>query len=211
MEIVEKKIEEIREYRNNPRINEGAVGAVAESIKEFGFRQPVVIDKSGVIVAGHTRVKAARMLGMESVPCIMADDLNEEQIKAYRLVDNKTNELSFWDIGLMEEELRGIFDIDMSAFGFFNEEDDDETFVSDSVQGDVPFTEVLREEHNYVVLYFDNDVDWLQAETMFGIRSVKALSTRKDGKISEGNKKVGIGRVLNGAQALEKIRVEYQG
>ena len=78
------------------------------------------------------------------------------------------------------------------------------------VVGEVPFTEVLREEHNYIVLYFDNEVDWLQAESLFALETVQALSTRKDGKISERLKRKGVGRVLKGAEALEAIRVAYQ-
>lgn len=87
MKVIEKRVETLTEYARNPRKNDGAVDKVAASIAEFGFKVPVVIDKDGVIVAGHTRVKAARKLGMESVPCIVADDLTEEQIKAFRLAD----------------------------------------------------------------------------------------------------------------------------
>ena len=118
MQIVEKKIEEIKPYEKDPRKNDGAVDAVANSIEQFGFRVPVVIDKGGVIVCGHTRYKAAKKLGLKAVPCIIADDLSDEQIKAYRLADNKVAELAEWDIDLLGEELDGIFDIDMSDFGF---------------------------------------------------------------------------------------------
>ena len=91
MQIVEKKIEEIKPYEKNPRKNDGAVDAVANSIEQFGFRVPVVIDKDNVIVCGHTRYKAAKKLGLDTVPCVIADDLTEEQIKAYRLADNKVS------------------------------------------------------------------------------------------------------------------------
>lgn len=120
MEIIEVNINNIKEYENNPRHNDEAVELVANSIKEFGFKVPVVIDKNNTIVAGHTRVKAAKMLGMESVPCIRADDLTDEQVKAFRLADNKVQEASGWDFSKLEEELDGIFDIDMSDFGFGN-------------------------------------------------------------------------------------------
>lgn len=118
MQVVEKKITEIKPYEKNPRKNDSAVDAVASSISQFGFKNPIVIDKDGVIVCGHTRYKAAKKLGLDKVPCVVADDLTEEQIKAYRLADNKVSELAEWDIDLLGEELDGIFDIDMSDFGF---------------------------------------------------------------------------------------------
>ena len=128
MQIVEKKIAEIKPYEKNPRKNDCAVDAVASSIKEFGFKVPVVIDKDNVIVCGHTRYKAAQKLGLQVVPCVVADDLTGEQIKAYRLADNKVSELAEWDIDLLGEELDGIFDIDMSDFGFdLSEEEDAQT------------------------------------------------------------------------------------
>lgn len=123
MNIVEKRIEELREYENNPRHNDGAVDAVAESIKQFGFKVPIIIDADGVIVAGHTRRKAAEKLGLKTVPCIVADDLTPEQIKAFRLADNKTGELASWDFEKLEEELAALSEVDMSAFGFVVNED----------------------------------------------------------------------------------------
>ena len=118
MNIVEKSIEELKAYEKNPRHNEKAVDAVAASIKEFGWKVPVVIDKDGVIAAGHTRVAAAKKLGIKTIPCIVADDLTEEQIRAFRLADNKTAELAEWDDELLAEELAMLEDIDMSQFGF---------------------------------------------------------------------------------------------
>lgn len=118
MQIIEKKLKDIKPYEKNPRKNDSAVDAVANSIREFGFRVPVVIDKDNVIVCGHTRYKAAKKLKLDTVPCVVADDLTEEQIKAYRLADNKVSELAEWDIDSLGEELDGIFDIDMSEFGF---------------------------------------------------------------------------------------------
>lgn len=93
---------------------------IANSIREFGFRQPLVIDKDNVLVIGHGRLLAAKKLGLDTVPCVRADDLTEEQIKALRLADNKTNE-SEWDFNLLGGELDDIFDIDMEQFGFFDE------------------------------------------------------------------------------------------
>lgn len=118
MTIVMKNIAEIKPYENNPRHNETAIDAVASSIKEFGWKQPLVIDKDNVIVVGHTRWYAAKKLGLSEVPCLIADDLTDEQIAAYRLVDNKTNELATWDFEKLKTELESISDIDMSQFGF---------------------------------------------------------------------------------------------
>lgn len=125
MTIKEIKITELKEYENNPRINDGAVAAVAESIKNFGFKVPIIIDKNNVIVAGHTRRKAAEMLGLDVVPCIIADDLTPAQVKAFRVADNKTAELADWDMEKLNEELNELADIDfdMSAFGFDDEEE----------------------------------------------------------------------------------------
>lgn len=118
MNIIEKPINEVIPYEKNPRINDKAVPAVMKSIEEFGFKVPVVIDKNGTIVTGHTRLKAAKKLGMKTVPCIVADDLTPEQIKAFRLADNKVAEAAEWDMELLNEELDGIIDIDMSDFNF---------------------------------------------------------------------------------------------
>lgn len=118
MNIVELSINELIPYENNPRKNDEAVQYVANSIKEFGFKVPIVIDKDHVIVAGHTRYKASKQLGLEKVPCIIADDLTDEQIKAFRLADNKTGELANWDFDLLDSELFDIQDIDMDLFGF---------------------------------------------------------------------------------------------
>ena len=118
LEIIYKKINEIIPYKNNPRKNDNAIDDVANSIKEFGFKVPIVIDKNNEIVAGHTRYKASKKLGLEEVPCIIADDLTEEQIKAFRLADNKVSEKAEWDIDLLDTELDSILDINMSDFGF---------------------------------------------------------------------------------------------
>lgn len=120
MEITYKKIDDLKPYENNPRFNDDAVEYVAKSIKEFGFKVPIVIDKNGVIVAGHTRYKASIELGLKEVPCIVADDLNEEQIKAFRLADNKVGENSAWNFELLTDELNDILDINMKDFGFLD-------------------------------------------------------------------------------------------
>lgn len=118
LQIVYKNISELNPYKNNPRFNDEAVEAVANSIKQFGFKVPIIIDSSNIIVAGHTRLKAAKQLGIDKVPCIVASDLTEEQIRAFRLVDNKVSELADWDYEKLEEELANINSIDMNIFDF---------------------------------------------------------------------------------------------
>lgn len=117
LNIVMKKISELKDYENNPRKNDKAVDAVANSINSFGFKVPVIIEPDGTIIAGHTRVKASKKLGLEEVPCVIADDLSEDQIKAFRIADNKTAELADWDTDKLIEELKNI-EMDMEQFGF---------------------------------------------------------------------------------------------
>lgn len=137
MEIVYKKTLDLKPYEDNPRIiTDEAIEKVANSIKEFGFKNPILIDKDNVIIAGHTRYKACLKLDIDKVPCIYADDLTEEQIKAYRLVDNRTSELSMWDFSMLDIELEDI-SIDMEAFGFEKCEEvalnvNDEDFLQDT-------------------------------------------------------------------------------
>ena len=119
MEIINKKLNELIPYINNPRKNDNAVDKVASSIKNFGFKVPVIIDSKGEIVAGHTRLKAAKKLNMEEIPCIVANDLTDSQIKAFRIADNRVAEESEWDMELLNIELQGIgedFDIDDLGF-----------------------------------------------------------------------------------------------
>ena len=117
MQIIVKNINEIEPYANNPRLNEDAVPALMESIKQFGWKVPIVIDRNNVIVAGHTRYKAAQRLKIKDIPCIVADDLTDDQIKAYRLADNKIGEIAQWDFDALGIELDDI-EMDMTPFGF---------------------------------------------------------------------------------------------
>ena len=118
MNIINKKLNEIKPYDKNPRKNDEAVKYVAQSIKDFGFKVPIIIDKNNIIVCGHTRYKAAKKLKLDTVPCIMADDLTDEQIKAFRLADNKVGEFAEWDFDLLKEEIESLTTIDVSDFGF---------------------------------------------------------------------------------------------
>lgn len=146
MKIVEKGLDEIYLNPENPRHNEGAVDAVAESINTFGFKVPIVVNADGKILAGNTRYKAAQRLGIAKVPCIVADDLDEVKQKAFILADNKTGELAEWDFEKLEKELSELseMDFDMSAFGF----DDDFTIPTGSESGDGG-----SDEENYKIVY----------------------------------------------------------
>ena len=141
MQVQSIKISEVKPYDKNPRKNDDGVEAVANSIKEFGWQQPIVVDKDNVIIVGHTRYKAAKKLGMDKVPVVVADNLSPEQVKAYRLADNKTGELTDWDMGLLDDELADIADIDMSDFGFDLDLGDDEAKVQED-----DFDEEVSEE-----------------------------------------------------------------
>jgi DNA modification methylase len=124
MQIELRPIDSVRPYEQNPRVNDPAVDAVASSIRQFGIRQPLVVDEQGIIIVGHTRYKAARVLGVEQVPVHVAKDLTPEQVKAYRLADNKTGELSEWDYDLLPIELAELrnLDYDLATLGFNEEE-----------------------------------------------------------------------------------------
>lgn len=139
MEIVYKNIDELIPYENNPRINDEAVEYVKNSIKEFGFKVPIVIDKDNIIIAGHTRIKASKELGIKDIPCIIADDLTEEQVKAFRLADNKVSEKSVWNWEMLNQELNDILNIDMTEFDF-------------GIDLDEPLEDELDEDENNIEL-----------------------------------------------------------
>lgn len=125
MEIVVKNVEDLIPYENNPRNNENAVKYVAESIRQFGFKVPIIVDADDIVVAGHTRLKAAKELGITEVPCVVADDLTEEQVRAFRLADNKVAEIASWDSELLDFELGEIDGFNMDDFGFIELSDID--------------------------------------------------------------------------------------
>lgn len=149
MEIIEKRLDELVPYEKNPRVNDDAVEYVAKSIQEFGFKVPIIIDKNNVIVAGHTRLKSAKALKMETVPCIIADDLTDEQIKAFRLADNSVAEFSDWDFKLLEKELDELGKMDlgfgMDEFGFnLNEEGHFEAIEPEMVEIEFKYENVQK-------------------------------------------------------------------
>ena len=119
-QVVYQDISQIHPYENNPRNNEAAIEPVAQSIKRFGFRVPILIDGKGTIIAGHTRYEAAKRLGMDKVPCIRVDDLTDEQIRAYRIADNKVAEASSWNDDVLRAEMDALkaLDVDLTDTGF---------------------------------------------------------------------------------------------
>ena len=138
MEIIDVPIKSLKPYKRNPRKNDKAVEYVANSIRQFGFKVPIVIDENYEIVCGHTRWKAAKVIGLDSVPCIMADDLTPDQIKVFRLSDNKTAEMADWDFDLLELEFNDIDPdlFDMADFGFFHDEEQEEQKPTEVTEDD---------------------------------------------------------------------------
>ena len=163
MNIVETSIEAIKPYSANPRIiSETAVASVADSLTNFGWQQPIVVDKNNFIVVGHTRFLAAKKLGYKNVPVHTAKDLTEEKIKAYRLLDNKLGELSVWDDELLNSELDSLKDLEtdledlLAIFQMDDANNDDISFLDDDVknQFDVQEKQVINELGDYVTLSF---------------------------------------------------------
>lgn len=154
MEVIYKKTAELREYENNARRNDAGVAKVVESIKQFGFLNPITIDKNNVIITGHTRLKAALQLGMEEVPCVV-QDLSEEDTKLARIMDNKSHEYSTWDIGKLHQELEGIH-LD-SKITFFTPSQDRKFFTENKMlifgNNRIPITE---EEYNHLKALYDD-------------------------------------------------------
>ena len=125
MKVVYMAVSELVPYENNPRNNEKAVEAVANSIREFGFKNPIIVDRQKVIVSGHTRRLAALKLGMDLVPVVYADDLTDDQIKAFRLADNRVAEMAAWDEDLLKEEMAKAVDFEFGDYGFDQKELDE--------------------------------------------------------------------------------------
>ncbi len=196
-------IRDLKPYKKNAKKhNKEQVEQIANSIKEFGFTQPVIIDKNNEVVAGHGRILGAKKAGLKQVPTVCLEELTEEQIKAYRLVDNKLNE-SEWDVPLLNEELETLTDLSMDMFGFTLEKVADEML---DVEPDVHFTEILNEENNYIVLKFDNKIDWINAMGLLGIKKTKAYPTKKNGNKKSFGMRAGVGRVIDGIEAMERMK-----
>ena len=197
----------LKAYDRNARTHSPEqVAQIAASMVEFGFTNPVLIDKRGTIVAGHGRVEAAYSIGLEEIPCIRLEHLTEDQVRAYCLADNKLALNAGWNMDTLAAELKGLEAVgfDISLTGFSPEELAE--IMGDSVEDtdpeepapEVEFSEELLHAHNYVVLYFDNPLDWQVAQEKFGLKEVKDLIPRK-------GQPTGIGRVIRGSEWLNRI------
>lgn len=155
MQVVYYDINKLKPYKNNPRHNKESIKLVAESIKQFGFKIPIIIDDKFEIIAGHTRLEASKYLGLKKVPVIVASDLDEEQVKAFRLADNKVSEMAYWDKEKLEEELENIKDINTELLGFIkNEEEIDWDSIEDLSE------ETYEEpEHKMIECPYCNHID----------------------------------------------------
>lgn len=195
MQIERIAISKIKPYEKNAkRHTDEQIQHIINSIEQFGMNDPIGIwGEKNVIVEGHGRYFALKKMGVKEVDCIRLDHLSDEERKAYTLVHNQATLETPFDDDLLKIELDGIFDIDMSDFGFDSDFDEKEEIKKE--EGEVPFTEELLLTHNYIVLYFDNDFDWEVAQDKFGLKQVKDLIPRK------GQPK-GIGRVINGKKVL---------
>lgn len=162
-QMVYLSLKDIRPYENNPRKNDKAVDKVAASLDAFGAQAPIIVDKNYVIIAGHTRYKAAKKLGWDEFPCVVADSLTDEQVRAYRLADNKTGEFAEWDDDKLDEELARILNIDMENFGFdlSDDNDDDDKYT---LKVNIPQYEITGDEPNFADMLDSHKADSLIAE-----------------------------------------------
>lgn len=145
MQIYDKPLEWLTPYENNPRNNDEAVEPVANSISEFGFKVPIVATSDGEIINGHTRWKAAKKLKLKTVPVIIADDLTEEQVRAFRLADNKVAEIAQWDIELLMSEIESVDNLDMTLFGFTDSDYTLDDFEDEETDTDISEDEIESE------------------------------------------------------------------
>lgn len=219
-QIIYMPPESIKPYANNPRKNDAAVEKVVKSISAYGFNSPIVVDKDMTIINGHTRHKAALRLGMREVPVIVAGDLDEAKVKAYRIMDNRSGEVATWDEELLLKEILELLehqnDLPLEFTGYDKDELSKELGLNldrvevkgkkkkkaadDEIEGEMDFAQELLEEHQYVVLYFDNTLDWQVAKQFFGLRSVRRNRTEM------ARDRKALGRVVSGKDFLEKVR-----
>lgn len=184
------------------------INNIANSIKRFGWQQDVVITSDNVLVIGHGRRLAALRLGCEMPYHRIdktADQLTDKDIRELRIADNQTNAETGYDFEILQSD---IDDLDFDGFEFdFGLNDEEEEEQPEEVKGELQFAEVLDEENNYIVLKFNDRIDWVQLESIFELPKVKNYSTRRDGKISEGLNRKGVGHVVDGIDFLNRIGV----
>lgn len=201
LNIIYRPIKELKPYKKNAKKhNKEQVEQIANSIKEFGFTQPVIIDKHDCVVAGHGRILGAKKAGLKQVPTVCLDELTEEQIKAYRLVDNKLNE-SEWDKKTLKEELDELYgSFSMEDFGFGISIENIDLLQ----EGKREIAPELGEANNYIVLEFDTEQEWEDAQFYFDLKEVETPD--KNPKI----RRKGIGRVIKGKDILEILKERYE-
>ena len=202
------RLSEIKPYKKNAKKHdETQIKNVMQSIKEFGVVQPIVVDKNNTIIIGHCRYEAMKRLGYDELQedWVKVVELSEEEAEKLRLLDNKLNE-SEWDLDLLKDLVPSIDFSDFEVDWNLGEEKEKEG--KDKDKGEVPFAEILGEENNCIALKFNNTVDWLQVESLFGLENRQAYSTRTDGKIGKNMKRIGVGRVVDGAEFLNRIGVD---
>jgi len=197
----------IKPYKQNPKQHTNQqVAQIAASIRNFGFLIPIVVDERGEIVAGHGRYLAAQKLGLKEVPVVRVTHLTDEQVRAFRIADNKVAE-SEWDPDMLRAEIEAlkVSDFNIDATGFTDKEVseilDEIVREERSSKPEVEFSREMLLEHNYVVLYFDNPFDWQVAQDKLKLKKVKDLIPRK-------GQPVGVGRVIPGAPVIERLRDE---
>jgi len=202
MDVENRPIGKVKPYAGNPRtITAEAVSQVAESIRRFGFRQPIVVDAKGVIVAGHTRWLAAKELKLKVVPVHVAKDLTPEQVRAYRLADNRTGEIAEWDDAKLVDELLGLAAGGTPADVPGVSQAEIAALIQESEPAppppEVAISPELFERHDYLVVYFDNDFDWQVAIEALGIETVVCRPNNKSTIVQKGT-----GRVIPAARLL---------
>lgn len=205
MDVQMIDVDDLRPNPDNPRANDGAVSAVAESIRQFGFRVPLIVGKDNLIIAGHTRYRAAILEGMEKVPCVVADDLSEEQQAALTVVENRTSDFSFFDIEKLgefvediPEEMLAAFDVDVLLHGL----DEEEQATSKSKEPEkrqgldlAPF-----EKYQYVMILCRTEHDYLNLTQRLGLENLQKRYV--EGVLKRGSS---YGRVIEYPDFLERM------
>jgi hypothetical protein len=203
--VVMLPLEEVHPYENNPRNNSKQVASLARSIQQYGFTQPIVVDGARVVIMGHTRLMAAERIGLDLVPCVVREDLTQLQVRELRILDNRLGEQSTWDEGKLLAEFREI----MAAGGTVEKAGFDhlkfERLLAQSIadnegEPEVEFTREMGACTQYVVLMFDNEVDWVAAKQYFGLKQMQ--EKKSDGKTWS---RQGIGRILDGGEYLARV------
>lgn len=209
MKLEKVKIDLLKPAQYNPRKElkpkDKEYQKIKNSIEEFGYVDPIIVNKDYTVIGGHQRINVLKDLGYEEVDVVIID-IDKTKEKALNIALNKiTGE---WDFSKLADLLLELdsenYDLLLTGFDD-NEIENLMAPIEEEIPAEVEFAEVLGEEHNYIVLYFDNEVDWLQAESLFNLKETKCGSTRNDGKISKNMERRAIGRVIKGREAIDRI------